>query len=192
MKTLMHFVVSQPWQVYSSAPNWSSDIDERMGIVWTTSFGLADGQQAVRIVRHRAAEWGIAPNRIGIMGFSAGAGVSVGVALNHDAESRPDFLAPIYGGLRANAQVPSDAAPIFAAVASDDPVAQVNTLKLYPVWKAAGVPIELHVFESGGHGWGMRKQDKTSDHWVDEFGWWLESRGLIKHQQPASEARAGR
>jgi hypothetical protein len=58
MKTLMHFVVSQPWQVYSSAPNWSSDIDERMGIVWTTSFGLADGQQAVRVVRHRARRVG--------------------------------------------------------------------------------------------------------------------------------------
>jgi acetyl esterase/lipase len=139
-----------------------------------------------------AAKWGIAPNRIGIMGFSAGAGVTMGVALNHDARSRPDFLAPIYGGLRADTQVPSDAAPIFAAVASDDPVAQVSTLKLYSVWKAAGVPIELHVFESGGHGWGMRTQDKTSDHWVDEFGWWLESRGLIKPgQQPASAARAG-
>jgi acetyl esterase/lipase len=159
----------------------------------TTTPGVADGQQAVRIVRRRAAEWGIAPNRIGIMGFSAGAGVTMGVALNHDAESRPDFLGPIYGGLRADTQVPSDAAPIFAAVASDDPVAQASTLKLYSVWKAAGVPIELHVFESGGHGWGMRKQDKTSDHWVDEFGWWLESRGLIKHgQQPATEARAGR
>lgn len=83
--------------------------------------------------------------------------------------ARADFLGPIYGGLRADTQVPSDAAPIFAAVASDDPVAQVSTLKLYSVWKAAGVPIELHVFKSGGHGWGMRKQDKTSDHWVDEF-----------------------
>jgi hypothetical protein len=116
----------------------------------------------------------------------------MGVALNHDAESRPDFLGPIYGGLRADTQVPSDAPTIFAAVASDDPVAEASTLKLYSVWKAAGVPIELHVFESGGHGWGMRKQDKTSDHWVDEFGWWLESRGLIKHgQQPASEALTG-
>ena len=159
----------------------------------TTTFGLADGQQAVRLVRRRAAEWGIAANRIGIMGFSAGAGVTTGVALNHDAESRPDFLGSIYGGLRADSQVPSDAAPMFAAVASDDPVALVSTLKLYSVWKAAGVPIELHVFESGGHGWGMRKQDKSSDYWIDEFGWWLETRGLIKHgQHPASEALAGR
>ena len=176
----------------AGAPSASPSPSGPTAAAGTTTPGVADGQQAVRIVRQRAAEWGITPNRIGIMGFSAGAGVTMGVALNHDAESRPDFLAPIYGGLRADAQVPPDAAPIFAAVASDDPVAQVSTLKLYAVWKAAGVPIELHVFESGGHGWGMRKQDKTSDHWIDEFGWWLESRGLIKHQQPASEERAGR
>jgi acetyl esterase/lipase len=119
----------------AGAPSSSPSPSGPTAAAGTTTFGVADGQQAVRIVRHHAVEWEIAPNRIGIMGFSAGAGVTMGVALNHDVESRPDFLGPIYGGLRGDTQVPSDAAPIFAAVASDDPVAQVSTLKLYSVWK---------------------------------------------------------
>ena len=62
------------------------------------ALGIADGRQAVKVVRQHAAEWGIKPDRIGIMGFSAGGMVTMGVAMDHDAESRPDFAAPIYGG----------------------------------------------------------------------------------------------
>jgi acetyl esterase/lipase len=72
---------------------------------------LADGQQAVRLVRQRAAEWGIRPDRIGIMGFSAGGGVTMAVTLHHDAGSRPDFAAPIYAARFGEIVAPADAPP---------------------------------------------------------------------------------
>ena len=83
---------------------------------------LADGQQAVRLVRARAAEWGVAPDRIGIMGFSAGGAVTVSVALQHDAHSRPDFAAAIYAAHHGDAPVPADAPPMFILCAADDPL----------------------------------------------------------------------
>src|SRR5262245_54208119 len=81
---------------------------------------LADGQQAVRLVRQRASEWGIASDRIGILGFSAGGLVTAMVALQHDTDSRPDFAAPIYSAPLEALQVPADAPPLFIAVADDD------------------------------------------------------------------------
>src|SRR5207253_5756406 len=80
----------------------------------------ADGRQAMRVVRQRAAEWGIAPDRIGILGFSAGGAVTMGVVMDHDADSRPNFAAPIYGGGTGGAPVPADAPPLFILVANDD------------------------------------------------------------------------
>src|SRR5689334_11643393 len=81
---------------------------------------IADGLQAVKLVRRRAAEWRIAPDRIGVMGFSAGGHLTAGVALEYDADSRPDFAAPIYSSPYENISVPFDAPPLFIAVAHDD------------------------------------------------------------------------
>lgn len=143
---------------------------------------LADGQQAVRIVRRRAAEWKIDPKRIGMIGFSAGGYVSADVALNHDATSRPDFSAAIYPALPPDAMVPSDAPPIFVACASDDPLLPplAHCVRLYTLWKIAGVPAELHVYARGGHGFGMSKRGLPVDHWIDAYGDWLRSQGLLK------------
>ena len=89
-----------------------------------TAIPLADedGQQAIRIVRQHAAKWKIASNRIILMGFSSGGGVTVDVALKHDAESRPDFVAPIYPIIPKQFQVPPDAPPLFVAAANDDAI----------------------------------------------------------------------
>src|SRR5204862_1578882 len=84
---------------------------------------IADGQQAMKVVRRRASEWGIATDRIGIMGFSAGGRVTTGVALEHDEESRPNFAAPIYGALWEELTVPADAPPLFIVLARDDELA---------------------------------------------------------------------
>src|SRR5437762_9321265 len=73
---------------------------------------IADGQQAMKVVRRRASQWGIVPDRIGILGFSAGGRVTTGVALEHDAESLPNFAAPIYGALWEEITVPADAPPL--------------------------------------------------------------------------------
>lgn len=141
---------------------------------------IADGQRAVQVVRERAGEWGVSPNRVGVIGFSAGGTVTSGVALQHDATSRPDFAAPIYGAPWEDVAVPADAPPLFLALASDDDMAVRTSLPLYSKWRDAGHPAELHVFSQGGHGFGMRKQGLPSDGWIDLFGAWLGAQGLLK------------
>ena len=145
-------------------------------------FAVADGQQAVRLVRQRAAEWGIAPDRIGLMGFSAGGMLTMGVVMKNDAASRPNFAAPIYGGNTNNQTVVANAPPLFIAVASDDPIASVSSAQLYLAWKAAGRNAELHIYSQGGHGFGMTKRGLPVDSWVERFGEWLQIQGLLKAQ----------
>jgi acetyl esterase/lipase len=135
---------------------------------------VADGQQAVRVVRERASEWGIAPDRIGMIGFSAGSTVTVSVALEHDAGSHPDFAAAIYDAGRQDVPIPADAPPLFILCAGDDLMASPNSVRLYSDWKAAGHPVELHIYSKGGHGFGMNKQGLPSDTWIDRFGDWLQ------------------
>jgi acetyl esterase/lipase len=146
---------------------------------------LADGQQAVRLVRQRAVEWGVATDRIGIMGFSAGGAVTVNVVLQCDAGSRPDFAAAIYAAHALDIPAPADAPPIFVLCADDDAlVPSAASLGLYNTWKAAARPVELHVYQKGGHGFGMRKQGLPTDAWIERFGEWLQAQGLLAPSQP--------
>jgi acetyl esterase/lipase len=143
---------------------------------------IADGQQAIRLVRSRAQEWHLAPDRIGILGFSAGGYVAAGVALQHDAESRPNFVAPIYPGTPDDVTAPADAPPMFLVHADDDKtVAPVDhSIRLYQAWKKVGVPAELHIYSRGGHGFGMHKRGLPVDTWTDRFRDWLGVQGLLK------------
>ena len=140
---------------------------------------IADGLQSVKLVRQRATEWRIAPDRIGIMGFSAGGSVTTGVALEYDADSRPDFAAPIYSAPREDISVPADAPPLFIAVAHDDAFAASASVPLYSAWSAAGRSAELHIYSKGGHGFGMHTQGLPADHWIDHFGDWLQVQGVL-------------
>jgi acetyl esterase/lipase len=138
---------------------------------------IADGQAAVAYVRKHASEFGISPTRIGLMGFSAGGTVAASVGLNYTAESRPDFLVPIYAYMGAikETPVPKDAPPIFIVAATDDQLHLVpDSLNLYSRWLTAGKPAEIHIYSKGGHGFGMRKQNLPSDQWIDRFGEWLQ------------------
>ncbi len=142
---------------------------------------LADGQQAMRIVRSHAHAWGLAPNRIGMIGFSAGGYLTLEVALHHDAASMPDFVAPIYA-LAPNTVKPSpDRIPMFLACAEDDPLVppKSNSVRVYDTWRAAGIPVELHLFEKGGHGFGIRKLNLPSDAWPELFHQWLATEGYL-------------
>ena len=145
-------------------------------------FAIADGAQAVKIVRQRAAEWGIASDRIGLMGFSAGGMLTMGVVMKNDVESRPNFAAPIYGGNTNGVAVAKDAPPLFISAAQDDPVASVRSAQLYLAWKAAGRNAELHLYSQGGHGFGMTKRGLPVDSWIDRFGDWLNTQGLLKQK----------
>ncbi|MGQ0637334.1 MAG: alpha/beta hydrolase [Planctomycetaceae bacterium] len=141
--------------------------------------GIADGRQAIKLLRQRAKEWGIKPDRIGIMGFSAGAIVTNGTVASDDAQSRPDFAAPIYGPVCGEIKVPAEAPPLFILCASDDQIGEASSVRLYSAWKDAGRPAELHLYEKGGHGFGMTKKNLPVDGWIERFGDWLGQRKLI-------------
>jgi acetyl esterase/lipase len=149
--------------------------------------GIADGRQAIKVIRKHAAAWGIRPDRVGIMGFSAGGMVTMGVVTGHNAESRPDFAAPIYGPGFGETKVPDDAPPLFILCASDDGLAAASSDRLYAEWKAAKRPVELHIYEKGGHGFGMTPKGLPVDRWIERYGDWLAQRGLIK-PGPATQA----
>jgi acetyl esterase/lipase len=150
----------------------------RKRMPWIGGLAVADGQQAVRLVRRRAAEWNVAPDRIGVMGFSAGGVVTTGVAARYDAESRPNFAAPIYTAPWEVATVPADAPPLFIALANDDQMAVDASVPLYTKWRAAGHPAELHIYAKGGHGFGMLKNGVPADAWIERFGEWLVGQGF--------------
>lgn len=153
-------------------------LQERLPSHWPLA--LADGQQAVRVVRARAAEWGLRADRIGMMGFSAGAHLAAGVALAGAEGSRIDFVAPIYGALWGEVAVPADAPPMFTALASDDAIAVEPCAALYIAWQRAGRPAEIHCYAQGGHGFGMFEQGLPSDGWIARFHEWLVAQGLTE------------
>jgi acetyl esterase/lipase len=139
---------------------------------------VADGLQALRTIRQQAHRWGVEPDRLGIMGFSAGGAVAAGAAMLYDAQSRPSFAAPIYATWDV-ATAPADAPPMFLAAASDDDVVDVQaSLTLYAAWKAAGRSCELHLFAQGGHGFGLNQQGLPSDRWIDRFWEWLQAQSF--------------
>jgi acetyl esterase/lipase len=144
-------------------------------------YGIADGIQALRVVRRRAAEWGVAPDRVGMVGFSAGAMVASGALLQPDAADRPRFAALIYGApFGAMPPIPARLPPVFLAWAQDDRVALAPIVRFRDALVAAGARPELHVYGAGGHGFGMRRQGTSSDHWVDALYHWLDAQGLTR------------
>ncbi|HKV25698.1 MAG TPA: alpha/beta hydrolase [Candidatus Acidoferrum sp.] len=143
----------------------------------------ADGLAAVTYVREHAAEWGISPDRVGIIGFSAGGEVAAAVGFEYKPEGRPAFVAPIYAAARAfkDMPVPADAPPMFLAAATDDQLGLApDSIFLYDKWSEAHKSVELHMYAKGGHGFGMRKQNIPTDRWIDRFADWLEFEGFLK------------
>jgi acetyl esterase/lipase len=144
---------------------------------------IADGLVAVAYVRQHASEWRVSPDRVGIIGFSAGGTVAAGVAFHYAPEGRPAFVAPIYAaaGRLQDAPVPADAPPLFVVAATDDQLGLVpDSIALYEKWTGAHKSAELHIYAKGGHGFGMRKQNLPTDHWIDRFAEWLELQGWLK------------
>jgi acetyl esterase/lipase len=140
---------------------------------------VADGKVAMKLVRERAADWGVDPKRVGFIGFSAGSITALHVVLADEADSLPAFAGLIYGTVDPVA-VPADAPPAFIAFAADDQLFGGKGFGVVDSWIKARRPVELHMYESGGHGFGMRPQHTSSDHWIQEFYWWLEALGLLK------------
>lgn len=141
----------------------------------------ADGLQAIRLVRSRAKEWSLDPQRIGIIGFSAGGYVAAAAALQFDAESRPDFAAPIYPLVPDDATPPRNAPLLFIVQADDDKTVPTpeNSVRLYEAWHKAGIAAELHIYSRGGHGFGMKKRGLPVDTWPARLIDWLQAQHVL-------------
>ncbi|WP_168189381.1 alpha/beta hydrolase [Paludisphaera borealis] len=164
-----------------------------------------DAQRAVRLVRSRAREWGVDPNRIGVVGFSAGGHLALATAAGFatrlyepidavdQVSSRPDFAVACYSGylkvtdkdeIRPDLKIPTDMPPVFLAHTSDDNVGyggsvSENSVIMYLALKRAGVPTELHVYATGDHDFGVRQNDKLPSSWTGLCVRWLRSRDLL-------------
>jgi acetyl esterase/lipase len=138
----------------------------------------ADGQQAVRVVRQHAAEFGYHADRIGMIGFSARGGV-LPAAVTGPADARPNFGAAIYAADAGKATPPQDGAPpMFIAVAADDQaVGYQGSLDLFSAWRKANIPVELHIFQTGRHGFG--KKGGGADHFMDRVEEWMKVNGWL-------------
>jgi acetyl esterase/lipase len=138
---------------------------------------LADSSAAFALVRKRAAQWHIDPQRIGMVGFSAGAMLTLQTALQAQ-DARPAFIGIIYGPLDP-VTVPPEAPPMFVALAADDPLFGGRGMGLIQSWIAAKRPVEFHLYEQGGHGFGMYPKETTSTGWFDAFVHWLGMHGML-------------
>jgi len=162
-------VVGEGTQSVSSVPRMDPQESEP---------GRADGLVAVRHVRQHAAEWGIDPAHIGIVGFSAGSAVAHETATRYNAGGRPNFVGEIYGFVAPDVRWPADVPPLFLAVAGDDPIAIEGTLTGFATLRAQKHPAELHVYYSGGHGFGVQKRGLTTDGWITQFLDWIDALGM--------------
>lgn len=160
---------------------------------------LQDVQRAIRLVRSQAAERGIDPARIGVLGFSAGGNLAARAATQYEtkayeplddvdqASCRPDFAVLVYpaylvenGQVRPEYPITSQTPPMFFAHAADDRVPADNSALMFVALRKAGVPAELHVYATGGHGFGLRPSDQPCSTWPARCAEWLSTTGWLK------------
>ncbi len=182
---LVHTVTDNPAMEMFSALSDQKKFDSIAKPV--VPLAVNDGLAAVTYVREHAAEYNINPDRIGFMGFSAGGTVAMSVAYNGKGSSHPNFIAPVYAyeGAVIGSEIPAEKTPAFIVAASDDQLALApHSVSIYNKWLQAKQPAELHIYENGGHGFGMKKQDLPSDKWIERFEDWLGANGLLWPENP--------
>lgn len=135
-----------------------------------------DAEAAYTMIVKRAKEWGVDTARLGMIGFSAGAGLTMHVTLNSKAMEL-DFIGPIYGGM-GQVEVPKNAPPMFNVIASDDFLFR-GQFGVVDSWFKAGRPVEFHLYQNGGHGFGLGNPNRTSNRWFDAFIHWLDVNGFL-------------
>lgn len=140
-----------------------------------------DALAALKLVRASAGKWHVDPQRVGMIGFSAGAMTTLNAALEGKGGNRPSFIGYVYGPMLAQ-DVPADAPPMFAAIANDDGLFPHPSYALVESWRRAHVPVELHAYERGDHGFGMGKPGTTTIGLLPQFLSWMEMRGLLNRK----------
>jgi acetyl esterase/lipase len=175
---ILKYRVRPPGDQAPSGPESFDDFARRTAPA--RDIAVADAQQALRLIRSNAGKYGVRGDRVGMIGFSAGAQATMALILANDAAARPDFAASLYGAMPSDGTAPASAPPLFIAAAQDDPqVPSTKSVELYESWTRAGRPAELHLYEQGGHGFGFRPGHRPSDGWPAAFEAWLRSHGLL-------------
>lgn len=160
---------------------------------------MDDTRRAIRTVRHRASEWGIDVDKVGILGFSAGGELAAYAAMESDEgdasatdpiermSSRPDFQALIYPGKSDTFTVHEGMPPLFIAYGYNDrPDISIGMAEVYLKYKKEGVPAELHVYANAGHGFGYRPgTTSAAGDWPKRFREWLVDSKLLDEEEPA-------
>lgn len=142
-----------------------------------------DALAALKLVRGRATEWGVDPGRVGMIGFSAGAITTLKAVLEADKDGDasilpPDFFGYIYGPMDA-VEAPAGAPPMFAALAMNDGMFGKDNFDIVNSWRKVKRPVELHVYQDGGHGFGLGKPGTTNAMLMPEFLAWMDMQGLL-------------
>jgi acetyl esterase/lipase/lysophospholipase L1-like esterase len=181
---VMHSFTDDPIKELAERRTKKDYTDEVTKIVY---LGIADARNAVAYVREHAAEYGVSPQRVGIMGFSAGGTLAAATAYGYTAANKPDFVVPIYPFFPEKLQtaIAADAPPMFLAAATDDELGLApHSVEIYSKWIASKHPAELHMYAKGGHCFGSRRQDIPTDTWMERFGDWLDLEGFLSPIDP--------
>lgn len=145
-------------------------------MAWSLDNQLEDAEAAYALIVKNAEEWGVDVSRIGMIGFSAGAGLTMHCTLNSEVMDLA-FIGPVYGGMNA-VEVPENAPPMFNVIATDDFLFN-GQFGVIESWYKAGIPVEFHLYQNGGHGFGLGNPDRTSNRWFGSFMYWLEVNGFL-------------
>ena len=151
--------------------NWIGKPGEGLKVA-TPQYAVDDAIAALRLVRGRAPGWKINPARIGIVGFSAGARLTLATVKVAASDDMPAFIAPIYPPMES-VEVPAGAPPMFVAMATDDPLSGKAGYGLLQSWIGAGKSMEFHSFRKGGHGFGLGDRRGTTAGWIDLLVRWI-------------------
>ena len=146
-------------------------------------FSIRDGLNAIAHVRENSSDYGVDPNKIGFMGFSAGGAVTMGVGYNYTQDSKPNFLVPVYPWTDVMPAKPPrpDVPAMLIVCATDDPLGLAKgSVELYSSMLSAQKPVALHMYAKGGHGFGMQPQGLPSDKWIERFYEWAIAQNLTK------------
>ena len=162
--------------LFSRFDDDGEDPAERPGLPFPAD-PVKDAEAAYAMIVGRAEEWDVDPERIGMIGFSAGAGLTLAATLHSDQVDFA-FIGPIYGGMQA-VEVPDDAPPMFSVIATDDFLFG-GEFGLIGSWYDAGIPVEFHLYQNGGHGFGLGNPNRTSNTWFRAFIHWLDVNGWLE------------
>jgi acetyl esterase/lipase len=150
----------------------------------TIPLSVADGRASIEYVRSHAAEFMINKDKIGIIGFSAGGTVAASTAFDYQKNNRPAFVASIYPYFpeSMHKEILPDAPPLFLSAATNDQGGfHFHCTSLYKLWAEQNKQVELHLYATGGHGFGMKKQGFSSDTWIQRFYEFMKQQGFISN-----------